>query len=325
MKMVENLPIGIVVIGRNEGERLIKCLHSVMKSEKPIVYVDSASNDGSAKYADSLGVSVVKLTDDKPINAAIARNAGFELIMNEHPSLELIHFIDADCELDINWLNHASNTLENNEKVSAVCGRLREKDVGKSVYTKLCDMSWYIKPGEINSCGGIATIKVDVFKELKGFNETLIAGEEPEFYSRVRKKGYIVLCLDVAMGTHDCAMESFEQWWTRTVKTGFGFANGSQWGAWSKRQYSILIWVLLIPLTILCGTIIEPWLLSSALIFPIQILKIAIKSTIPYSFKGKLLDATFCVFSKFPQFVGMVKYQVSRFSKEQNKNIEYKA
>jgi len=325
MKMVENLPVGIVVIGRNEGERLKKCLHSVMKSEKEIVYVDSASNDCSAEYAESLGISVVKLTNDKPINAAIARNAGFSLIMNEHPSLELIHFIDADCELDANWLKQASKALENNKSVSAVCGRLREKDVTKSVYTKLCDMSWYIKPGEINSCGGIATVRANIFKELDGFNETLIAGEEPEFYSRVRKNGNTVLCLDIAMGTHDCAMESFEQWWTRTVKTGFGFANGSQWGAWSKRQHSILIWVLFIPLAILCGTILEPWLLSGVLIFPIQILKIAIKSSIPYSFKDKLLDATFCVFSKLPQFVGMVKYQISKLSKEQNKNIEYKA
>lgn len=317
--------IGIVVIGRNEGERLKLCLQSVIKAKCKVVYVDSDSKDGSAEFADSLGVSVVKLNGDTPINAAIARNAGFKQIMSEEPALELIHFIDADCELNDNWLEFASKVLADDDNLSAVCGRLREKNVGQSIYTKLCDMSWYIEPGNIDSCGGIATIKVDIFKQLNGFNEALIAGEEPEFYSRVRKKGYTVECLDFAMGTHDCAMESFKQWWMRTVKTGFGFANGSQWGAWNKRQHSILIWVLLIPLAILCGTIIEPRLLFGVLIFPIQILKIAIKSTIPYSFKDKLLDATFCVFSKLPQFVGMVKYQVSKLSKEQNKNIEYKA
>jgi len=316
--------LGVVVIGRNEGERLKLCLQSVIKPKCKVVYVDSDSKDGSVEYADSLGVSVVKLNDDKPINAAIARNAGFKQIMNEEPELELIHFIDADCELNTDWLEYALTVLTDDDKLSAVCGRLREKNVKQSIYTQLCDMSWYIEPGMIDSCGGIATIKVDIFKQFNGFNETLIAGEEPEFYSRVREKGYTVRCLDIAVGTHDCAMVSFKQWWMRTVKTGFGFANGSQWGAWSKRQHSILLWVLLIPITILCGSIIESWLLTSALIYPIQILKIAIKSTIPYSFKGKLLDASFCVFSKFPQFVGMVKYQVSRLSKEQSKNIEYK-
>ncbi|MBU2969268.1 glycosyltransferase family 2 protein [Pseudoalteromonas sp. C2R02] len=317
--------IGIVVIGRNEGERLKLCLQSVRKAKCKVVYVDSDSKDGSAEFADSLGISVVRLNDDKPINAAIARNAGFKQITSESPELEFIHFIDADCELNAGWLKHALTVLTDDDKLSAVCGRLREKNVKESIYTQLCDMSWYIRPGIIDSCGGIATIKVDIFKQFNGFNETLIAGEEPEFYSRVREKGYTVRCLDIAMGTHDCAMVSFKQWWMRTVKTGFGFANGSQWGAWNKRQHSILIWVLLIPITILCGSIIEPWLLISALIFPIQILKIGIKSTIPYSFKDKLLDATFCIFAKLPQFVGMVKYQVSRFSKEQNKNIEYKA
>jgi glycosyltransferase involved in cell wall biosynthesis len=46
---------GIVIIGRNEGERLIGCLTSVKSYTDRIVYVDSGSTDGSATAAERLG------------------------------------------------------------------------------------------------------------------------------------------------------------------------------------------------------------------------------------------------------------------------------
>ena len=39
--------LGIVTIGRNEGERLRRCLSSVVGRGMPVVYVDSDSTDGS--------------------------------------------------------------------------------------------------------------------------------------------------------------------------------------------------------------------------------------------------------------------------------------
>lgn len=323
--MIDKALVGIIIIGRNEGERFKLCLNSALKASYPIVYVDSASVDDSVQYAQDNDVSVVQLTNEQPLNAAIARNAGFKQLLIDNKEIKYVHFIDADCEIADNWIEQAVSALSENDKLSAVCGRLREKNIYESIYTRLCDMSWYIKPGEINSCGGIATVKANIFKELNGFNETLIAGEEPEFYGRVRKQGYTVQCLEFFMGTHDCAMTSFSQWWTRTVKTGFGFANAQKWGAWQSRQRSILVWTLFIPLFIFLASSFELSFITLGLIYPIQIVKIALKSNIPYDFSNKLLDAFFCVFSKFPQLIGMIKYQLSRLSGQQNKNIEYKA
>src|SRR5438105_4366181 len=53
--------VGVVVIGRNEGERLRRCLQSVGPSAQPTVYVDSGSTDGSPESARSLGAHVVLL------------------------------------------------------------------------------------------------------------------------------------------------------------------------------------------------------------------------------------------------------------------------
>ena len=51
--------VGIVAIGRNEGERLHRCLNSVVGRGLTLVYVDSGSTDGSIKLARNLGVEGV--------------------------------------------------------------------------------------------------------------------------------------------------------------------------------------------------------------------------------------------------------------------------
>ena len=47
--------LGIVTIGRNEGERLRGCLKSLAGRGLPVVYVDSNSTDGSVELARSMG------------------------------------------------------------------------------------------------------------------------------------------------------------------------------------------------------------------------------------------------------------------------------
>jgi glycosyltransferase involved in cell wall biosynthesis len=54
--------LGIVVIGRNEGERLCLCLKSIYDGTScPVIYVDSGSTDNSVAIARSLGGEVWEL------------------------------------------------------------------------------------------------------------------------------------------------------------------------------------------------------------------------------------------------------------------------
>ena len=59
--------IGIVVIGRNEGERLVHCLETAKTSSDNIVYVDSGSTDGSVAAAERLRVFVISLDESRAI------------------------------------------------------------------------------------------------------------------------------------------------------------------------------------------------------------------------------------------------------------------
>ena len=50
--MTDRVKVGVVVIGRNEGERLKRCLASILAQHQgPVVYVDSGSSDGSVEHA----------------------------------------------------------------------------------------------------------------------------------------------------------------------------------------------------------------------------------------------------------------------------------
>ena len=80
---IQDLPlVAVVAIGRNEGERLRRCLESIQAMRYPlarleIIYVDSRSTDGSVELARSMGVQTVVL--DGPTTAARGRNAGWTL------------------------------------------------------------------------------------------------------------------------------------------------------------------------------------------------------------------------------------------------------
>jgi len=316
----------VVIIGRNEGDRLDKCIKSVLKSgAKYIIYVDSHSNDGSVALAKGLNVDVVELDNEKPLSAARARNEGVDSLMALSSSIDYIHFIDGDCELDVNWLPKAIVALNNLKDVAVVCGRLREKHREQTIFNKLSDIGWYIPPGEVESAGGIATIRASVFLNNKGFNDKLIAGEEPEFYLRLRQAGHKILSLKDNMATHDAAMTSYSEWWTRTVRTGFSYANAKEWDTRENKSRSLIIWGGLYPLLLGLSPLINLGATAALIIlFFLQIFKIFLNLNIPYSKKDKFLYACVCMLDKFPEFLGFLKYQYAKMSGTRHQIIEYK-
>jgi glycosyltransferase involved in cell wall biosynthesis/GT2 family glycosyltransferase len=68
--------VGVVAIGRNEGDRLVRCLESVVGRVAAVVYVDSASDDKSVENAKRIGAEVVEFDKNVPFTAAMARNMG---------------------------------------------------------------------------------------------------------------------------------------------------------------------------------------------------------------------------------------------------------
>src|SRR5436853_2625351 len=148
------MQFGAVVIGRNEGERLKRCLTSLSLSKMSLlVYVDSGSTDGSAQWARERGVTVVDLDMRLPFTAARARNAGFRQLQLIAPGVRYVQFIDGDCELLPGWVEQATGFLDERTDIAAVAGRLRERHPERSIYNWLCDREWDGPPGDVRACG----------------------------------------------------------------------------------------------------------------------------------------------------------------------------
>ena len=188
--------IGVIAIGRNEGQRLEQCLASVFGKGMPVVYVDSQSSDGSPELARSKGASVVNLDMSVPFSAARARNAGFERLCAIAPDVRYIQMLDGDCQLMAGWIERAAGVLDAQKDVAVVCGRRRERFPEKSIYTRIADLEWNAPAGEVRSCGGDAMMRLDAFSQVGGFDATVVAGEEPELCQRLRLKGWKILRID---------------------------------------------------------------------------------------------------------------------------------
>src|SRR5690606_20829115 len=216
--------LGVVAIGRNEGERLRACLQAVVGRAATVVYVDSGSTDGSTEMARSLGVDVVELDMSIPFTAARARNAGFERLVTLLPEVELVQFVDGDAEIVDGWLEAGARALAENPELAVVCGRLKERHPEASIYNRLCDIEWDGPAGEIEASGGICMVRADAFRAVGGYNPAILAGEEAEMCSRLRAAGFRIERLPVEMALHDMDMHRFSQWWRRTVRTGHAYA-----------------------------------------------------------------------------------------------------
>jgi len=324
--------VGVVTIGRNEGDRLKRCLASVVGGGRTVVYVDSGSGDGSVAWARSQGVEVVELDMTLPFTAARARNAGFERLSALDTGVEFVQFADGDCEIAAAWMERAERELAANPKLGVVCGRRRERRPGATIYNRLCDMEWNTPVGAAKACGGDAQMRVSAFKEVGGFSPDLIAGEEPELCVRLRQKGWEILRVDAEMTLHDADMTRFGQWWKRNVRGGHAYAEGSSLHGkpperhWVREARSNWFWGLLVPLLAL-GLAWPTRGISSALFlaYPLLFWRVrramlrrgfAAGDAAPYAF--------YVTLGKFPQMLGQLKFIVGRIFGRRSRLIEYK-
>lgn len=324
--------IGLVAIGRNEGQRLHQCLLSVLGKVAHIVYVDSGSTDGSLELARSLGVDVVELDTSIPFTAARARNAGFAQLLAVDTQLEYVQFVDGDCEVAAGWLERAQQELANKPHVAVVCGQRRERYPDKSIYNQLCDLEWDTPIGEAKACGGDAMMRVRAFQQVDGFNPSLIAGEEPELCVRLRQQGWKIQRLDAEMTLHDAQMMHFSQWWKRMSRAGHAYAEGAWLHGrkperhWVKESCSIWLWGLFLPLVAL-GTVwsTHGWSLFLFAGYPLIGGRVFVKALHQnLSPKRAALYACSCVLGKFAQVQGALKFWQNQLLHAQSTLIEYK-
>jgi GT2 family glycosyltransferase len=315
--------IGAVVIGRNEGARLKRCLAALAGQVGRIVYVDSGSTDGSIAVARAAGAEVVALDMSRPFTAARARNAGFDRLTGTGRAPDLVQFIDGDCEMQPGWIAAATGFLRETPRVAVVCGRRRERFPEASIYNRLIDAEWNTPVGEARSCGGDALMRVKALQDVGGFNPAVIAGEEPELCVRLRQAGWRIWRLDAEMTRHDAALTRFGQWWIRACRGGHAYAEGAALhGAPPERHKvrelrRVLAWGVGLPLLTLAGLVATPWALLLLLAWPAQMLRLRLRGE-------SWLSAVFLTLAKLPEAQGALRYYRRRLTGGRIALIEYK-
>jgi GT2 family glycosyltransferase len=320
---------GAVVIGRNEGERLKRCLNSLTSVAALTVYVDSGSTDGSREWAHGNGTIVVGLDTSRPFTAARARNAGFERLRKLAPDLRYVQFVDGDCELIDGWCRQALAFLESNPNFAAVAGRRRERYPERSIYNWLSDQEWVVPAGEVRAFGGDVMMRVTAFETTGGYRDKLIAGEDPELSVRIRAAGWRIWYLDLEMTLHDVNMTRFSQWFQRALRTGYAFAQGAYLHGAPPERHRVWecrrawLWGLVLPITfLLAGWFFRPWGWLIWLIYPLQVLRQIARNDGPLG--DRTIRSLFQLLSRFPESLGQLKFVRDRLLGRQSSLIEYK-
>lgn len=329
--------IGVVVIGRNEGERLRACLTSI-RDVAARVYVDSGSTDGSCALARTIGHDVVELDLSQGFTAARARNAGIEHLLRRHPGLEFIQTVDGDCEVRADWLSAALADLIADDRRAVAFGRRRERHPERNAYHLACDDEWNVATGAVNSCGGDALFRTEALREVNGYNGALIAGEEPDLCLRLRQKGWRIWSNGQEMTWHDVAIDRFQQWWHRSRRTGFAIAelvdmHGTAADpGWRRLLNSAVGWTLVSVAAVPALLALAIWgitpLTVAALLFPaltaVQLVRLAYSRRRRYGVVRALRWGMLMMAAKAAQTYGWAQFKLQRVTRRRATLIEYK-
>ena len=317
--------IAVVVIGRNEGARLVASLASLHGAVSRVVYVDSGSTDDSIQAARDAGSQIVELDMSKPFTAARARNEGFAALT---PVPEFVQFIDGDCIVEPDWLASGMAALADSEDIGIVTGWRSEIYPDASVYNGLVDFEWHRPAGDIEACGGDMMVRASVFEAVGGFNPDVIAAEDDEFCTRVRKANWRVHRLPEPMTRHDAEMHRFGQWWKRAVRTGHGFAQVGVLhpGYFLRSRQRVWFYGAVLPVAGALALVLAPWLLLVVLgLYALSYVRTAqglmAEGLAP---RKALHQSVLLSLSKFPNLIGLLTYHWRVLRSSDMALIEYK-
>lgn len=327
--------LSVVVIGRNEGTRLARCLESVSAMRQPgftveTIYVDSGSTDSSICVAQALGAMVISLDSARP-TAAQGRNAGWRAAQGS-----IVLFLDGDTILHPGFVADSLAAFED-ATIAVVWGHRRETLETPSLYDRVLDLDWIYPPGFTEFCGGDALFRRATLEAAGGYDDTLIAGEEPELCQRITALGGRILHVDRPMTGHDLGITTWSAYWRRATRAGHAFAEVSArfaktaqpfWLADSRRNIvrAVFLLALLVLGLFLSLVLRSVWPAALVVLF---LVAVAARTAWKASWKSddRVALALYGFHShlqQIPIFAGQVKFRMNQRSGRRAALVEYK-
>jgi glycosyltransferase involved in cell wall biosynthesis len=328
------IDVSVVVIGRNEGGRLQRCLQSVAQAHwgntrYELIYVDSRSTDQSVANAHAQGAKVIVLDNASPC-ASKARNLGWR-----EASGEYILFLDGDTELHADFVQRGLSTLVD-LKLCAVWGHRRESRPAQSLYTKVLDLDWIYPVGRTLYFGGDVLVRRAALAQVEGFDPSLKAGEEPEMCARLRAAGWEIEHIDAPMTLHDLAVNSFRPYWLRAYRSGIAYAEVAQrmktrgdvlWQHEARRDFRHGVVFLMSPFLFFVVLWLNPTLALTSIALALLFLARTARRCAWKAPGQWILCTQYAVhvhFQKIPALFGQFKWRQAKRSRSEIALVDYK-
>ncbi|MEL6821712.1 MAG: glycosyltransferase [Calditrichota bacterium] len=317
--------IDVVIIGINVETYLTDCIASVKAANYPqellsIYYVDGGSTDMSIELAQNAEIDeVITLRHPHPTPGR-GRNAGYRA-----GHAPFIQFLDADTMLDPEWFNKALSRMQG--QFGAIIGRRRERYPERNLYHRITHLEWELMAGKngysyeegpCRSFGGDALVRRQALEGVDGYDEDLVAGEDPDVGYRMRSNGWQIYRLIEPMTIHDINMTTRRQYWKRAYRSGHAYAEiCMRYLGMPERLFQRPVMRIIagatVPLVILIAGFLAGFpllaiLLALAVFFRPLWKTSNFKSTFGLSGGFALLYAAHLSIVVVPQFLGILRY-----------------
>jgi glycosyltransferase involved in cell wall biosynthesis len=223
--------IGFIIIGKNEGPKLVRCIHSIKNTiaennigAHEIIYVDSNSTDNSIELVRESDTQVKILRISGKANPAIGRNIGAK-----ESNADIYCFVDGDMELVPNFfpgvLNDAGKL--NYPFVSGQFENIyydqNNVRTGSELYVKsvLTEDRYQI------TTGGLFLIEKKLWDSIGGLDVKFRTGEDLDLGLRLARKGHLLLRKKEIFATHHTqAYKSKSRMWQDLIAGKTLYARG---------------------------------------------------------------------------------------------------
>jgi hypothetical protein len=182
--------IGAVCIGPQRGRPAAALPRLARGLPGRLVYVDSASTDGSVAAAREAGRRGGHARHGRPFTAARARAEGFARLEALAPALEYVMFRRSAIARSRPAGSKPATAFPREQPDFAVaCGRRRERSPEASRYNALADRDGTPRPARRHRAEAMRSCAPAALREVGGSDPAMIAGEEPELCRRLRGAG----------------------------------------------------------------------------------------------------------------------------------------
>ncbi len=199
--------ISVIVVGKNEGWRITKCLESIDRliNRNPefdfeVLYIDSKSTDDSISRAKKFKyVNIYSISGET--NSAIARNIGAA-----NSKGKILFFVDGDMEVESDFISHTIKERQLNHEI--ITGHVDDYfyDAAGSFLHKSPRTYKINIPHEsetLITTGGLMLLQRETWEAVGGMRNKYARSQDLDFCLRVQKKlGCLVRRLPYFLAKH---------------------------------------------------------------------------------------------------------------------------